>query len=161
MKFWKQTKTYHSDLRAEEINIIVSKGLTTKQILFLNPINLGIATVDKFSYTAFRPGRIFPIKVKATLKQEAETTILIVEYKTNINPILILILVWTFFILCASVDKFTINGEQVSSLKQMLFCGTGLIFVSLFIFFAAISPITSEKLKLETELKLKRPDVPA
>ncbi len=66
MKFWKQTKIYHTDLSAEKINAIISKELSNKQILFLNPINIGATTIDNFNYTAFRPGRIIPVKVKAT-----------------------------------------------------------------------------------------------
>lgn len=154
MKFWKQTKIYHTDLSADEINAVISKGLGTKQILFLKPINIGTSTINNFNYTAFRPGRIVPVKIKATFRQEKTGTILNVEYKASFNPWFILIPIWAFFILIASVDNFTLNGEQVSKSTQVFFSMAFMLVVSLFIVLSTIAPIRTEKVKLETTLKL-------
>ncbi len=155
--FWTLNKTYHTDLSADEVYEIVSKGLTTKQffLLFLNPINVGVATKKTFKYTTYRPMHIFPIVTKGEFEKDADGTILNISYRPSLNVLAIPLFLLTIFILIMSADNVTFEGEQVSLLTKTLISVSALLVPNFLLVFFVLRNIDKEMLALEKQLSLK------
>ena len=157
INFWTLNKTYHTDLSADEVSEIVSKSLTTKQFffLFLNPINVGVATNNKFKYTTYRPMHIFPIVTRGEFEKDSNGAILNVSYRPSLNVLAIPLFLLTIFIIIMSADNVTFEGEQISLLTKTLFSVPALLIPNFLIVFFVMRNIDKEMLTLEKQLSLK------
>lgn len=160
--FFKINKTYRTDLTTSEINDLVTTRLSRKIGLFTNNMFTGNLTSDGFNVVFFKKLNFFQIRLIAKTLPDNSGSTLNIKFKPTINPLFILIPIWTFFLFGFFAPSFTINGETATLLTKTLF-----ILFGLFIFTSIILLLTRSSLKvarqqIESDLKLKscvrRPD---
>jgi len=145
-----------------EISKFVATILSQKTGLFTDIVFTGNLTSDGFNIVFFKKLNFFQIRLIAKTLPDSSGSTLNIKYKPTINPLFILVPVWTFFIFGFFAPSFTINDEVTTPVTRTLFILSGLI-----IFTSIISILTSNSLKtarqqIESDLQLKsivwRPD---
>ena len=154
-------KTYCTDLTSSDINGYVSTKLSQDIGVFTKTAFTGGLTPDGFNIVVFKK-TFFQIRVIAqTLHNNVGSTINI-KFRPTINPLFLLIPIWTFFIYGFFASNFTINGDEASFLSKCLFIIIGLIIFTFLILVATNHSIQSTRKQIEADIKLKncvrRPD---
>jgi hypothetical protein len=122
----------------------------------------GGLTTDGFNIVFYKRPMLFQIRVVATHCVDNADTTLNIKLRPTINPLFILIPIWTFFLYGFFAPSFTINGEEASFLNKTLFIVFGLLLTSSLIIVATHYSLKAARQQIESDLKLKtcvrRPD---
>ncbi len=150
----KVKKSYQTNLSIEEISNIISNKLKEETWLLKNRKYYGKVEQNSFMINRFLT-KIFQVKVCAELSKIEKGALLTVLYTPTPNLILVFLLCMMFFVFGINAKKFTLNGEEVSYFKQVLFSSSFIVIAMVFTTIATFGTLREVITNLESDLKLK------
>ncbi len=157
MNPFKIKKNYQTNFSIEEISNIVSNKLNEETWLLKSKKYYGKVEQNSFKINHFIT-KIVQIKVSAELSKIEKGTLLTTIYTPTPNLILVFLPCLLFFLFGINAKKFTLNGEEVSYFKQVLFCSLFLVIPLLFTTISTFGALREVITNLESDLKLKAID---
>ena len=151
---FQRNKFYCTSLTSADIKDYVSALLSRDLGIFTKPTFTGNVTLEGFDIVVFKK-TFFQTRVVAKILRDSPSTTVNIKFRPTINPLFLLIPIWTFFLYSFFASSFTINGEETSLLSKSLFILLGLAIFTLLILVAVNSSIQLTQKKIETDLKLK------
>lgn len=123
--FSRINRIYSTNLSKADINEYISKQLTKALGVFAKSAYYGKLTTDGFNIVVFKKTP-FQTKVIAKINSENSGSLLNIQYKLTVSPLVLLVPMWTFFIYCFFAPSFTINGKEASLINKSIFILFGL-----------------------------------
>ncbi len=147
-------KNYKTKLSVIEVTDIISTKLKEEVGLFKSKKYFGKIEESSFKFILFSRN-IIRIKIMCTFYEVENKTLLKVIYKPTPNPIFLMLPAVLFFSLGFFIKNFTLNGERISYLEQILLLSIFLFVPIIGLTIASFGALRSSIQDLESDLKLK------
>lgn len=157
MNPFKVKKNYQTNFSVEEISNIISNKLNEETWLLKSKKYYGKVEQNSFKITPI-VRKIFQVKVSADVSKTEKITLLTVLYTPTPIAILGFLPCLVIFLFGINAKNFTLNGEEVSYFKQVLFCSLFLLAPLAFLIISTFGALRYAITNLESDLKLKTID---